>query len=92
MKFRVMKNAEIKCLKLLASTGRITPLTIANKLWPGSRQPLKKTLTIRRHLRVLVRYGFVRNYGDAYEATETGRLAAKDASEMNRPLMLGLAG
>lgn len=86
-----MPNTAIKCLSLIAERGRYNASGLAHALFRGSIQFEKKERTIDRHLKILVRHGFILNLGGVYEATDAGREAAKLASQNQRPIMLGLA-
>lgn len=91
MRIRQMGNTKIDCLHYLRDRGQSTPLQIATWKWAGTKQPGKKAETVRRHLKQLARTGFVLNVGDCYFLTETGKLAAADATQQKRPIMLTLA-
>ena len=84
-------NTAIYCLKLLAGNGWLNPRTIARTRWPSSRQLLKKEVTVRGHLRRLVRQGYLACANDYFHVTDAGRLAAKSASQQDRPAALRIA-
>lgn len=85
MSARPANNTEQVILYHLFWCGATTPDDFVNKIWPTSKQPNKKRITVLRYLRVLVRHGVVEElFGEAFLLTAAGRSVCEGSMNVVR--------